>query len=225
MAEYKLAGEVRTAKGKKNRILRKNGFVPGVVYGPSDDPVTVKFGYRDVEVTLMRAGGTNLIDIEVDGKTYPSLAREVQRDVVRGDILHVDFLAVDPDQKIRVDVPVIMEGRSPIVASREGILITGPSTLTLEVYPQDIRDRIVVDLTPLDTMGAEILVRDLKFKEGVTVVNEPTEMIAKIVQPAAQRAETLEAMLEGTTEGEEGEEGELLEGEEGEMMEGEEGEE
>ena len=208
MAEYKLAGEVRTAKGKKNRRLRKEGLVPGIVYGPTDDPVSIQFPYREIEVTLMRAGGTNLIDIEVDGKTYPSLAREVQRDVVRGDILHVDFLAVDPNQRIRVDVPVVMEGRSPLVASREGILITGPSTLTLEVFPQDIRDRIVVDLTPLDTMGAEILVKDLQFKEGVTVINEPNEMIAKIVQPAAARRAEADALLEA-----EGEEGEGAEGE------------
>ncbi len=201
MAEYKLAGEIRTAKGKKNRRLRKEGFVPGIVYGPTDNPVSVQFVYREVEVTLMNAGGTNLIDIEIGGETYPSLAREVQRDVVRGDILHVDFLAVDPNQKIRVDVPVIVEGRSPVVASREGILITGPSTLTLEVYPQDIRNRIVVDLTPLDTLGAEILVKDLDFKEGVTVINEPNEMIVKIVQPAAARRAEADAMLEAEGEG------------------------
>lgn len=205
MAEYKLAGDVRTITGKKNRALRKQGLVPGVVYGPTDEPVTVQFVYREVEVTLMRAGGTNLIDIEVGGKTYPSLAREVQRDVVRGDILHVDFLAVDLSQKIRVDVPVIMEGRSPLVASREAILITGPSTLTLEVFPQDIRDRILVDLTPLDTMGAEILVKDLKFKEGVTVINEPNEMIAKVVQPAAARRAEADAMEAAEGEAEEGE--------------------
>jgi len=202
MAEYKLAGEVRTAKGKKNRKLRKDGYVPGIVYGPADDPVSVQFQYREVEVTLMRAGGTNLIDIEVGDKTYPSLARDVQRDVVRGDILHVDFLAVDPTQKIRVDVPVVMEGRSPVVASREGILITGPSTLTLEVYPQDIRDRILIDLSTLTELGAEILVRDLDFKEGVTVINEQSEMIAKIVQPAARRAEV---ELAAAAEGEAGE--------------------
>jgi large subunit ribosomal protein L25 len=205
MAEYKLAGDVRTITGKKNRALRKQGLVPGVVYGPTDEPVSVQFAYREVEVTLMRAGGTNLIDIEVGGKTYPSLAREVQRDVVRGDILHVDFLAVDLSQKIRVDVPVIMEGRSPLVASREAILITGPSTLTLEVFPQDIRDRILVDLTPLDTMGAEILVKDLKFKEGVTVINEPNEMIAKVVQPAAARRAEADAMEAAEGEAKEGE--------------------
>ena len=116
------------------------------------------------------------------------------------------------NKKIRVEVPVVMEGRSPVVASREGILITGPNTLTLEVFPTDIRNRILIDLAELTEMGQEILVRDLQFGENVTVINEPTEMIAKIVQPAAARAEQ-ELELDA-----EGEEGELAEGEEGEEV-------
>ncbi len=202
MAEFELAAEVRNGRGKKNRELRKQGFVPGIVYGPSNDPISVQFPYRAIEVTLMAAGGTNLIDIVVDGKAYPSLAREVQRDVVRGDILHVDFLAVDASQRIRVEVPIIMEGRSPVVAVREGILITGRSSLTMEVYPDDIRDRIVIDLSQLTELGSEVLVGDLEFGEKVIVHSDPNEMLAKIVQPAAARAEEELDELEG----EEGEE-------------------
>ena len=204
MAEFELAAEVRTVRGKKVRRLRRQGYVPGILYGPATEPVSVQFPYRAVEVTLMNAGGTNLIDIVVDGKAYPSLAREVQRDVVRGDILHVDFLAVDETQRIRVEVPVVMEGNSPVIAAREGILITGRSSLTLEVFPGDIRNRIVIDLSDLTELGSEVLVRDLEFGENVTVHNDPNEMIAKIVQPAAARADEDLAQLEG-------EEGEIIE--------------
>ncbi len=213
MAEFELAAEVRNAHGKRNRELRRQGFVPGIVYGPSNDPISVQFPYRAIEVTLMNAGGTNLIDIVVDGKAYPSLAREVQRDVVRGDILHVDFLAVDSSQRIRVEVPIIMEGRSPVVATREGILITGRSALTLEVYPDDIRDRIVIDLSHLTELGSEVLVGDLEFGENVTVHSDPNEMLAKIVQPAAARAELELDELEGE-EGEETDEDSAEEDEE-----------
>ena len=196
MAEFELAAEVRTIHGKKTKRLRRQGYVPGIVYGPTNDPISVQFVYRAIEVTLMNAGGTNLIDIVVDGKTFPSLAREVQRDVVRGDILHVDFLAVDENQRIRVEVPVVMEGQSPVVAAREGILITGRSSLTLEVFPGDIRNQIIIDLSRLTEMGSEVLVRDLEFGENVTVHNDPNEMIAKIVQPAAARADEDLAQLE-----------------------------
>ena len=209
MAEFELAAEVRTVRGKKNRRLRQQGYVPGIVYGPANDPISVQFSYRAVEVTLMNAGGTNLIDIVVEGKTYPSLAREVQRDVVRGDILHVDFLAVDESQRIRVEVPVVMEGGSPVIAAREGILITGRSSLTLEVFPSDIRNHIVIDLSKLTELGAEVLVRDLEFGENVTVHNDPNEMIAKIVQPAAARAD--EDLAQFEDEDAEGAEAGLLE--------------
>lgn len=205
MADFQLAAQMRRAHGKKNRQLRRDGFVPGVLYGPSTDPLSVQFPYRAVEVMLMDAGGTNLIDIEVDGAVYPSLAREVQRDVVRGDILHVDFLAVDQTQRISVEVPIVMEGRSPVVVAREGILITGRSSLTLEVYPSDIRDRIIIDLSQLTELGAEVLVRDLTFGENVTVHNDPNEMLAKIVQPAAARAEEDLEEEAGEIEGEEAE--------------------
>ena len=206
MSDFQLAAQKRLALGKKNRQLRRQGFVPGIVYGPSTEPMSVQFPYRTVELMLMDAGGTNLIDIEVDGAVYPSLAREVQRDVVRGDILHVDFLAVDQSQRISVEVPIVMEGESPVVTAREGILITGRSSLTLEVYPSDIRDRILIDLSQLTEMGAEVLVRDLSFGESVTVHNDPNEMLAKIVQPAAARAEEDLEGEEGEVEGEEGEE-------------------
>lgn len=209
MAEFELAAEVRTVRGKKNRRLRQQGYVPGIVYGPANDPISVQFPYRAIEVTLMNAGGTNLIDIVVEGKTYPSLAREVQRDVVRGDILHVDFLAVDESQRIRVEVPVVMEGSSPVIAAREGILITGRSSLTLEVFPSDIRNHIVIDLSKLTELGAEVLVRDLEFGENVTVHNDPNEMIAKIVQPAAARAD--EDLAQFEDEDAEGAEAGLLE--------------
>lgn len=205
MAEFQLAAEVRQAQGKKNRQLRREGMVPGIVYGPSIDPISVQFPYRSVEVTLMSAGGTNLIDIEVNGDSFPSLAREVQRDVVRGDILHVDFLAVDQTQRIRVEVPIVMQGESPVVTAREGILITGRSSLTLEVFPSDIRDSIIIDLTALTEMGSEVLVRDLTFGESVTVHNDPNEMLAKIVQPAAARAEEELDELDEELEGEEAE--------------------
>ena len=208
MAEFQLEAQQRQTRGRRNRQLRRDGFVPAVVYGPSTESISVQFPYRAVEVTLMNAGGTNLIDIMVDGVAYPSLAREVQRDVVRGDILHVDFLAVDQTQRISVEVPIVMQGTSPVVAAREGILITGRSSLTLEVYPSDIRDRIIIDLTTLEELGAEVLVRDLSFGDNVSVHNDSNEMLAKIVQPAAARAE--EDLEEGE-EGVEGEEGEETE--------------
>lgn len=219
MAEFKLTAQKRDVVGKKVSRLRSAGMVPGAVYGPKTEPTRLSFKYRELEVALMNAGGTNVIDLNVeDGQTVPVLAREVQRDVIRGDILHVDFFALDMLAKIRAEVPVHYTGESPLVASRKAILLTGPNSLTIEVLASNLMNQIMVDLTGLVEMGDTITVADLNLGDDVTIINDEEEMIAKIVQPSAARAEADAAMGEGEegVEGEEGEEGEEGDGEEDE---------
>ena len=157
----------------------------------------------------MDAGGTNLIDITVDGKAFPSLARDVQRHVIKKNILHVDFLAVDMSETIQADIPIVFLNESPVVSSRQGIMITGTNTVTIEVLPADLINEIEVDLSTLEEIGDGITVGDLSFAEGTTVINDPEDMIVKILQPSAARSEELEDQF---GEGEEGEEGEATEG-------------
>ena len=133
MAEFSLKAEARTIKGKKVSQLRNEGKVPGTVYGPNIEPQKLTMDYRELEITLRNAGGTNVIDLDVNGKSVPVLAREVQRSVIKGDILHVDFLAPDMNKKIRADVRIEIIGQSPLVASRKGIMLTGPNSIQLEM--------------------------------------------------------------------------------------------
>lgn len=221
MAEFSLNAEVRTVKGKKVSQLRTEGKIPGSVYGPNVEPQKVAFDARELETTLRNAGGTNVIDLNVDGKSVPVLAREVQRSVLKNDILHVDFLAPDMRKKIRAEVRIEITGQSPLVASRKGIMLTGPNSITLEMLPSNLLNKVTINVDDLDTIGDTIAVKDLPLREGITVINDPEEMIVKIVQPSAARAAEMEAILAG----EEVEEGELPEGEEGELPEGEEAEE
>ncbi len=195
MAEYKIEAQTRTIIGKKVKRLRKQGIVPISVYGPNIDPMPLQVQYRPLEVALMNAGGTNLIDINVDGKAYPVLARDVQRDVMKGTIEHVDFFAVDENTKIKVSIPVNLVGSSPAVVAREGILITGTNAIEVETLPSKIINEVVVDLSELKAVGDSISVGDLKFDEGTTVLNDPEEMLARVSQTSAARAELLEKVL------------------------------
>lgn len=206
MAEFTLAAEPRTIKGKKVSQLREKGLVPGTVYGPNIEPRKITVDYRELENTLRNAGGTNVIDIEVDGDTIPVLAREVQRMVIKGNILHVDFLAPDMNRKIRADVRIEIIGQSPLVASRKGILLTGPNTIQLEMLPSNLLNKIQVDVSELDTIGDTVAVKDLPLRDGITVINDPEEMIAKIVQPSAARAAEMEA-INNAGDDDQGEEG------------------
>lgn len=212
MAEYSLKAEARTIQGKKVSRLRNEGKVPGTVYGPNIDPQKLTMDYRELEITLRNAGGTNVIDLNVNGDSMPVLAREVQRSVIRGDILHVDFLAPDMKKTIRADVRLVIVGESPLVVARKGIMLTGPNSIQLEMLPGNLLNTVTVDISGLEEIGDTIAVKDLPLADGITVINDPEEMIVKIVQPSAARAAEMEAITAAL----EGEDGEAIEGEEGE---------
>ena len=101
MAEtYTLDAQPRAVTGKKVSQVRQQGLVPAVIYGSGRPSIHVQIPQRALQLTLLKAGGTHLIEINVDGKAQTVIAREVQRHVLRGDILHVDFLAIDVNKVI-----------------------------------------------------------------------------------------------------------------------------
>ena len=203
MADFQLKAQTRTVKGKKVKQLRRDGITPIVVYGRSVEPMTLQANQKDLELTLRDAGGTNLIDLDVDGKTYNVIARDVQRDVIKRSVLHADFVAIDKNARITAEVPVILEGSSPVVVSRKGILITGSNTLTVEMLAVNMIDRIRADLSVLEELGDSIYVKDLVVDENVRILNDPEQMVARVSQTsAARREEALAtvAELEGLTE-------------------------
>ncbi len=203
MAEkFVIEAQSREIVGKKVSQLRRQGIVPVTVYGPKAQPVNLQVPYRPLQIALLKAGGTNLIEINVDGKATPVLAREVQRDILRNDIMHVDFFAVDMTAKIRIDVPLHFVGDSPAVASKKGILVTGPTTITIETLPSHLLNQIEINISNLNEVGDSIHVRDLKLGDEILVINDPEEMIARISQPAAARSEEDAAAEEAAAAGE-----------------------
>ena len=197
MVDFNLGVQKRTAIGKKNRRLRREGLVPIIVYGSKKEPVNLQAKYRELELTLRDAGGTNLINLNLDGgETFQVLARDVQRDVVKRTILHVDFFRVDSDARITVEVPIVLINESPAVVSRQGLLLTGPNTLTVEMTADNMIDQVVVDLADVPRVGDSIYAKDLKLQAGARIVNEPEEMIVRIAQPSAARREEALAALD-----------------------------
>lgn len=190
MAEqHTITAQPRTVKGKQVGQIRTKGLVPGTVYGPKSNPVNIQFEYRPLQLALMKAGGTSIIDLTVEGdKTYQVVAREVQRDVVRGNILHVDFFALDMTQKMRVDIPLVLVGESSAVIAKKGILLAGSSNVTVEILPSKLMHQIEVDISVLKEIGDTLHMADLKLDDDITIVNDPEEMVAKLVQPSAARA-------------------------------------
>jgi large subunit ribosomal protein L25 len=189
VADFTLEVQPRTVIGKQVSQLRNQGLVPAIVYGPKIQPMSIQIPYRALELTLMKAGGTNLIDLTLDGKTMTVLARVVQRNVLKRTIMHVDFYQVDLATKIRTSVPIHFINESPVVQQKRGVLLTGTNSITIEVLPSKLLHSIEVDLAQLKELGDSITVADLKLGEDVHIMDEPEEMLAKVIQTSAARAE------------------------------------
>lgn len=193
MADYTLEAQPREVVGKKVGQLRRDGLVPATIYGPKTTPVNIQIPYRVLEITLAKAGGTSLIDINVNGQTHSVLTREVQRNVLKRTISHVDFFAVDLASKIRADIPLHFINESPAVQAKKGVLMTGPTSLTVEVLPSQLMHFIEIDLATLKDVGSAIHVSDLKLGEGITIINDSEELLARVTQTGAARSAEDEA--------------------------------
>jgi large subunit ribosomal protein L25 len=183
---YTLEAEARSVIGKKVGQLRAKGIVPAVIYGAKVQPVHVQIPARALQNTLMKAGGTHLIDIAIAGqKPLTVLARHVQRHIIRGDILHVDFFAVDAATKIEAQVPIQIVGTAPAVSARLGILLNGIATVRIEALPSDLIDSVQVDVSTLKDIGDTIYVRDLNMGAKVTIVDDGDEMLVRVIPTPA----------------------------------------
>ncbi len=181
MAEtYKLDAQARTVVGKKVGQLRRTGLVPAIIYGAKFEPVSVQIPYRALELALRDAGGTHIINLSIDGKAQSVITREVQRDVMRGTIMHVDFLAVDATTRITADVAIHLVGESPAAETRIGELQQQTMSLSIEALPADLVDAIEVDISGLKEVGDSIHLRDLTISSKITVFNDPDELIVRI---------------------------------------------
>lgn len=181
MAEtYTLDAESRSLVGKKVSQLRVKGLVPAVIYGARVEPVILQIPYRSLEIALRDAGGTRLININYGSSTQSVIAREVQRDILRGTIMHVDFLAVDASTRITADIAIHLVGESPAAQTRIGELVHLTQTLSIEAVPADLIDSIEVDISGLKEIGDAIHVRNLNINPNITVLSDPDELVVRI---------------------------------------------
>jgi large subunit ribosomal protein L25 len=196
MAEQKLVASKRDDSGKGvARKLRAAGRVPAVLYGKGMEPVAVSVDSRELIHLFHTGAGTNvLVDLDVDGKSHLAMAREVQRDHIKGRFLHVDFLAVSRDQKVTVTVPIRLVGESPGV-KLGGVLEHHLWDVQVECLPSDIPEAIEADVSTLEEIGTSLKVADLAPPDGATILTAADESVVAVQQPQA-RIELEEAAAE-----------------------------
>jgi large subunit ribosomal protein L25 len=191
MAEpIELNASKREITGKQVKQLRRQGLVPAVLYGPSREPLSLQVEERVLAATLAWAGGSHIITLNIDGQSFQALVREVQRDNIHDNPLHVDFYAVSMDRLVRTEIPLDFIGEPTLVASKEAILVTGTTFVEVESLPGNLPPSIPVDLSDLVDMDSAVTVGDLHAPTGVTFLTEAGEVVARLDYAAmAEEAE------------------------------------
>lgn len=200
--EQKLKADRREESGKgAARKARAAGRVPGVVYGHGADPLHISVDARDLFHTLHTEAGANvLVDLRVDGDHFLAMPREVQRDHLRGRLLHVDFLRIARDERITVEVPIQLVGESHGV-KEGGVIEHHLWTLQVECFPQDVPTSIDADVSALG-LNESLKVEDLQLPDKLELQTPLEEVVVSVVPPQVLKLEEEEEALEEAAEGE-----------------------
>lgn len=187
------------------RRLRRQGRVPAVVYGTGIDPVPVTVEARQLRAALSTPAGLNaVVTVQVDGASYPTLARELQRHPVRGTVQHVDFVVVDLAVETHADVPITLVGEAVELHRQDGVIDQLMFALTVRARPADIPAHLELDISEL-TVGDSLRVSDLTLPAGVaTDVDPDTVVLSGQASRVAAEAEEAAAEAAEAVEGEEG---------------------
>ncbi len=195
MDSINLKAAPRQKKRKQAKHLRADGLVPAVLYGRDLETVAIQIEAKTLGKVLDEAGTHQLISLEIEGeKPHMTLARDVQRDVIRRDYLHVDFYAVKMDETVVAQVPIILIGEAPAVMTEGGVLTQGLDEIEIECLPGDLISSIEVSVDDLTEINDTISVMDLHLPDTVTILSEPESMVAKVEAP--RKLEEVEALDE-----------------------------
>jgi large subunit ribosomal protein L25 len=178
MEKVVLNAEKRDVIGKQVKAMRRAGKLPAVIYGRHTEPMNVSLDAHTASLVLGRLTSSSLVTIALDGKEYPALVREKQRDYIKNRLLHVDFLTVSLTETLHADVSVNIVGVSSAVKDYNAVLVLNLQSLAVECLPADLPERIDVDISVLARPGEGIRVRDIVVSDKVRLLDDPDTMVA-----------------------------------------------
>lgn len=187
--------ERRSVTGKKVKQLRQEGWIPAVIYGRSE-PLHIQLENQILRRVLRDAGMTHLIDVKVDGRPRTVLAREIQRHLTRGDLIHVDFLEVDMLVTLTSEAELVPVGQALPTEDGLGVGIVSMRTVTIECLPDALISEIEVDLSLIKTPDDVIYISDLVVPEGVAILADPDTAVARFEYTQLEEEEEEEEVFE-----------------------------
>ena len=195
MERNTLEAQRRTAIGTKStRLLRKERRVPGIIYGPKQEPVPFCVDRHDLEVELLH--GQRVLSLNIEGQIQAYLIRDIQYNHLGSEFLHLDLSPINLDEKVTIKVAVELRG-TPKGASEGGVLDQTMNEIEIECLASDIPTAIKASVASLD-VGESLTVADLKLPDGVSCLQETGDIVAT-VRVVAEEIEATETEEEETT--------------------------
>lgn len=199
MTKATLSVNKRTILGRKIATLRRQGILPGNIFGKKTDSVAIQLPIDQFKTLFKQAGETSIVylTLEDEKKTRPVLIANVQRHPVTEEPLHVDFHQVDLSEKTTATVPVVLVGESPAEKDQGAVLVQTINELEVEALPTDLPDMLKIDIATLTEIGQSKAVKDIVVDtEKVTIKAEPEEVIVMAQEPQKEE-EVAPAPAEG----------------------------
>ena len=184
-----LKAKIREKIGKKVKTLRKQGILPAVLYGPEIKNLNIELDSKEFENIYKEAGESSLISLRVGDKNFSVLIHEVKKDPLTGKPIHADFYQPILTEKVEATVSIVFEGESLAIKELGGTLVREISEIEVKALPKDLPHEIKVNVDGLKTFDDEILVKDLKLPQGVTVQRDKNEIVAVVTPPETEKIE------------------------------------
>ncbi|NMA01112.1 MAG: 50S ribosomal protein L25 [Clostridia bacterium] len=193
--------ETKLSRGKLN-ALRKEGLLPGIIYGREVEPIPFTADKRDLIKIIGEHGANAIITVKVDsGKPIQTMIKEVQKHPISGLEWHLDLGQISMTEVVRASVPIVFEGEPKGVA-QGGFVQYGDTTVEVECLPMELPQNISIDISEME-IGDRIVVGDLKLSGDITILSEAEQVLISVVAPTLEETDESEAtgeVSEATTE-------------------------
>jgi large subunit ribosomal protein L25 len=209
MQELKIKAMKRDVLGKKTRFLRRRGITPAHLFGHSLESLALQCDSKELKKIVAHAGTTRLVSLSVEGEKEPKnvFLREIQRDTLSRELLHVDFYQVRKGEKMTMDVPIVLVGEAPAMKGKGRVLSRGTTVLKLECLPEKVPPQIEVDISILTELDQSIHIKDIHLDPDILVHDDPELLVVKVSEIVIKLEEekpvvAAEAEAEAAAEGE-----------------------
>ena len=177
MEKILLKATKRNVTGKQVKALRRAGELPAVIYGRHVEPIVISLDAHSTELVFAKLTSSTLVTIDVEGQEYAALVREKQRNFIKGNLTHIDFLALDLTETIRTKVRLTFTGVSSAVKDFSAVLVHRMEAFEVECLPVNLPERINVDISSLKEIGNSIRVSEIPLPENITVLDDAEDIV------------------------------------------------